>query len=429
VDARGLVALPPGGDASQASPRGTGLLSGTKQQGLRDSLNDSQETLVTIASDTGGKAMLDNNDLTMGIRQAQEDMNSYYILGYYSRNTTEDGKFRRIEVKLVNKEISGKLDFRRGYYGPKTWQKFNANDKERQLEEALTLGDPVNELPLALEVDYFRVARDRYFVPISVKIPGSVVGLKKNGAKETATLDFIGQVRDSGNKLIGGVRDNITVKLNEDEASKIGQRNLHYDAGLTLGPGTYTLRFLARENLSGKMGTFETKFTIPDLATGKAMRLSSVVWSNQKESMASAVGAATTNKKLIAANPLVQADNQKIVPSITRVFRKDQTMYVYFEVYDPTMDPDRKLPSLMAQVDLLLGAKKVYSSQPVRLAKLATTRPGVAPFVFQIPLARLPAGQYIAQVNVIDETGRKFAFPRNEIVLLAADNTPAPAQK
>ena len=150
------------------------------------------------------------------------------------------------------------------------------------------------------------------------------------------------------------------------------------------------------------------------------MKLSSVIWSNQKEPIASAVGAADNNKKLLAANPLVQGD-QKMVPSITRVFRKDQTMYVYFEVYDPSVDPDRKLPSLTAEIDLLSGARKIYSSPPVRLNKLATTRPGVAPFAFQIPLAKLPPGQYIAQVNVIDETGRRFAFPRNEIVLLASE--------
>src|SRR5580692_3788905 len=133
IDARGLVATPPGGDASQASPRGTGIISGTKQQSLRSAFNDTQETLVTVAADTGGKAMLDTNDLTMGIRQAQEDINSYYILGYYSKNSAEDGKFRRIDVKLVNKETSAKLDFRKGYYAQKTWQKFNVNDKERQL--------------------------------------------------------------------------------------------------------------------------------------------------------------------------------------------------------------------------------------------------------------------------------------------------------
>ena len=418
VDARGLVALPPGGDASQASPRGTGLLSQSKQNGVRSSFNDSQETLVTIAEDTGGRAMLDTNDLTMGIRRAQEDMNSYYILGYYSTNTKEDGKFRRIDVKLVNKEINARLDFRKGYYGDKTWQKFTASDKERQLEEALTLGDPVNDLPLAIEVDYFRVARERYFVPISVKIPGSAVGLTKKGTKQTSDLDFIGQIRDATGKLVSGVRDEITVKLDEANASKIGQRHLQYDTGLALTPGIYTLRFLARENLTGKMGTFETKFTIPDLNSTKSLRISSVVWSNQKEAIAAAVGDAGTNKKLIAQSPLVQ-ENQKIVPSITRVFRKDQTLFVYFEVYDPAMDPDRKLPSLMADVELLLGGRKIYTSAPARVNKLATTRPGVAPFAFQIPLAKLPPGQYVSQINVIDETGRKFAFPRSEIVLLA----------
>jgi VWFA-related protein len=416
IDARGLVATPPGGDASQASSRGTGIISGTKQQGQRNNFNNSQETLVTIAADTGGKALLDANDLSMGIRQAQEDINSYYILGYYSTNVAEDGKYRRIDVKMLNKELSAKLDFRKGYYASKVWGKFNAADKERQLEEALTLGDPINDLPLALEVDYFRVARDRYSVPISVKIPGSAVELTKKGAKQTVDLDFIGQIRDSSGKLITGVGDKITVSLNDAEASKIASRHLQYDSVLTLSPGTYSLRFLARENQSGKMGTFETKFTVPDLSSSKNLRVSSVVLSNQREALSSAVGAAETNKKLLANHPLVQ-DNQKIVPSITRVFRKDQTMYVYFEVYDPGMD-DRKLPSVSAEFELYSGAKKVFSSPAVRVNKLGTTRPGVAPFTFQVALGKIPAGQYVSQISAIDETGRKFAFPRNEIVVL-----------
>jgi hypothetical protein len=177
--------------------------------------------------------------------------------------------------------------------------------------------------------------------------------------------------------------------------------------------------------MSGKMGTFETKFVVPDLNSGGKLRLSSVIWSNQKEAVSAAVGAAETNKKLLAASPLVQGD-QKIVPSITRVFRKDQTMYVYFEVYDPALDPDRKLPSVTAQIELLSGARPVYNSAPVRLNKLATSRPGVAPFAFQIPLAKLPPGQYISQVTIIDETGRKFAFPRNEVVLLSDSISPPP---
>jgi VWFA-related protein len=417
VDARGLVALPPGGDASVASPRGTGMITGTKQAGIRASFQDSQETLVTLAADTGGKAMLDTNDLTMGIRQAQEDIGSYYILGYYSKNEAADGKYRRIKVNLLDKSLSAKLDYRNGYFGAKQFKNFNSSDKERQLEEALTLGDPVRELPLALEVDYFRVAKERYSVPISVKVPGSAVGLTKKGTNQTAAFDFIGQVRDASGKLVGGVRDNITVKLNEENAAQIGRRYLQYDSVLTLSPGTYDLRFLAREDLTGKMGTFETKFTVPDLNSGKTLRVSSVILSSQKEPVGAAVGAADNNKKLLANHPLVQ-DGQKVVPSITRVFRKGQTLYVYFEVYDPSVDPEQKTSNIYAGIELLQGARKVFTSQPVRVNKLATNRPGVAAFSFQIPLARLQAGEYVSQVDVIDELGQKFAFPRNSIVLL-----------
>jgi hypothetical protein len=372
--------------------------------------------------------MLDTNDLTMGIRQAQEDINSYYIIGYSPKNTASDGKMRRIDVRLANKTLSAKLDFRKAYYANKQFKNFNSSDKERQLEEALMLGDPVSELPLALEVDYFRVAKDRYSIPVSVKIPGSAIGLQKKGAKQVADLDFVGQVRDASGKLITGVKDNITVKLGEGDAASIGHKHLQYDTVLTLPPGTYSLRFLARENQSGKMGTFETKFVVPDLSAAKTLRVSSVIWSNQREAVTAAVGVADTSKKLIASHPLVQ-DGQKIVPSITRVFRKDQTMYVFFEVYDPGMDPDRKVPSLTAEIELISGGRRIFTSAPVRQNKMVEKRPGVAQFSFQIPLAKLAAGQYISQVNVIDETGHKFAFPRNEIVLLAAEtNTQASAE-
>ncbi len=416
VDARGLVAEAPGGDASVASPRGTGILTGTSQAGRRATFNDSQETLSTLASDTGGKALLDSNDLTLGIRQAQEDIRSYYIIGYYSTNMATDGKYRRVQIKLAS-NTQAKLDYRKGYYAGKTFAKFTSADKERQLEEALTLGDPVSELPLALEVDYFRVAKDRYFIPISVKLPGSSIGYSKKGANQTNSLDFIGQVRDSTGHLVGGVRDQITVKLNEANAAQIDRRYMQYDSGLTLASGNYSLTFLAREGLTGKMGTFETKFTVPDLNSGKAMRVSSVILSSQREAVSAAVGAADNNKKLLTNHPLVQ-DGQKVVPSITRVFRKDQTLYVYFEVYDPSIDPEQKTSNVYAAIELLQGARKVFTSRPVRVDKLTTSRPGVAPFSFEIPLNRLQPGEYISQVDVIDQLGQKFAFPRSSMVVL-----------
>ena len=186
---------------------------------------------------------------------------------------------------------------------------------------------------------------------------------------------------------MGGVRDNIPVKLSDADVSQLEHRHLQYDAGLTLPPGKYNLRFLARENQTGKMGTFETNFVVPDLTASKDLRMSSVILSSQKEDVKAAVGSADNDKRALANHPLIQ-NGQKIVPSITRVFRKDQTLYVYFEVYDPAADPASKTPDLSAQVELLQGARKAFSSMPEQSGETDAQSSGRG--FFQLPDA---AGQ------------------------------------
>lgn len=417
IDARGLVATAPGGDASQAAPRGSSVFSGRAQTRQRERFNDQQETLYTLAADTGGKALLDSNDLSLGIAQAQNDVRSYYIVGYYSTNPAQDGRYRRIRVTLAG-QPQAKLDFRSGYFAGKKFGQFSSDDKERQLEEALALGDPITDLPLALEVNYFRLGRERYFVPVAVKIPGSEISLIRRGAREETEFDFIGQVKDAKGRIVANVRDGIKVKLDQASASQLGHRHLQYDTGFTLPPGPYRLKFLTRENRTGKMGTFEVAFEIPDVtAESKSLRLSSIVWANQREPLAAAVGAADNQKKLLARHPLIH-DGQKLVPSITRVFRKDQTLYVYFEVYDPGLDPDRRTPGLAASLSFFRDRTKTFETTPIRISQATAGRPGVAPFQFQLPLAPLAPGQYTCQVNVVDEVGRKFSFPRARLVLL-----------
>src|SRR5215471_9140150 len=122
IDARGLMADPPGGSASKGASRGTGIYSGSQHNSQRAAINDSQETLVSLAADTGGKAFLDSNALQLGIQQAQQDYRSYYVLGYYTTNTAQDGKYRRITVRLNNNKTA-KLEHRDGYYADKVWGK------------------------------------------------------------------------------------------------------------------------------------------------------------------------------------------------------------------------------------------------------------------------------------------------------------------
>lgn len=417
IDARGLVASAPAGDASAAAPRGTSALTGTQMQSQRDTFNDSQETLSTLAYDTGGKLYVDDNDLALGMQKARDDIGSYYIIGYYSTDLKMDGKYRRVQVKL-NKDIQAKLDYRSGYYGQKEFKKFTASDKEDQLSQALMLGDPLTDLSLTAEIDYFRLAKDRYFVPFSVKIPGSEIALAKKRGNAQTEFDFIGQVRDEHTKLVAAMRDGIKIKLSEQTAAQLSASPLAYDTGFTLPPGKYSFKFLARENETGKMGTYETKFTIPDLAPDRpALKTSSVIWSNQREALSDSLAFADNKKKLIEADPLVQ-DGRKLIPSITHVFRKDQNLYVYLEIYDPSVSTNQARPSVAATLSFYRGKTKSFESQPVRLDAFAAKRAQTLPLEFQAPLAQLAPGRYTCQVNIVDENGRKFGFARTDIVVL-----------
>ncbi|PYU77478.1 MAG: VWA domain-containing protein, partial [Acidobacteria bacterium] len=136
IDARGLVAQAPLGDATKGSPGNMGMYSGASALAVTTGFQQSQDTLYALAGDTGGKALLDYNDLTRGIVEAQQTVSSYYILGYYTSNAAQDGKFRRIKISL-NSNLSANLDYRQGYYAGKQFSKFTAADKERQLEDAL----------------------------------------------------------------------------------------------------------------------------------------------------------------------------------------------------------------------------------------------------------------------------------------------------
>lgn len=421
IDTRGLMADPPGGGAGKAGARGgSSLYNGGAYNAQRSAINASQDTLNSLASDTGGKMFVDSNNIGLGIENVQKTMSSYYLIGYYSNNDKEDGRYRKITYKLNSKISGAKIDGRQGYYADKNWQKMNGEDKEFQLTQALSAGDPVTDLPLVLQLDYFRVSPTAYYVPCSIRVPGSVVATAQKGGAVETQLDFAGQVQDETHAAVQTVRDNIKIRLDGANAERATKGTYQYDAGFTLLPGTYHLKFVVRENISGKMGTFETRFTVPDLsADTNGLKLSSIIWSNQRNPLNAAVGTAErATRQTVAANPLVVGD-EKVIPNVTKVFRRSQTLYVNFDVYDAQPDPtNTKARRVKVSMSLFnKNGAKAFEVGPIDATQLASTRPEAVPVQFQIPLKDIPPGEYVSQISAVDEVGRKFAFPRAELVI------------
>lgn len=416
IDARGLVAQAPLGDATKGSPGNIGMYSGMAALALTMNFQQSQDTLYALASDTGGKALFDFNDLTKGIAEAEGKVNSYYILGYYTTNATKDGKFRHIKISL-HSDLAASLDYRQGYFAAKEFSKFTAADKERQLEDALMLPDPITELTIAMEVDYFQLNRAEYFVPVIVKIPGRELALAKRRGAEHTLIDFIGEVKDNYGTTISNVRDKVNVKLSDATAAELAKRPIEYDTGFTLLPGKYVLKLLARDAETGRIGTYQTDFVIPNLnKEGKRVAISSVVLSSQRVDLKDALyNAKEKNKdKAEAVNPLMQ-DGQKLIPSVTRVFSKSREIYVFAQAYEqdaPTAQP------LVAFVTFYRGRIKAFETQPLEVKSAAPNRLKTMGIDFSIALSHLTPGNYDCQVTVLNPEGQKGVFWRAPIVII-----------
>jgi VWFA-related protein len=416
IDARGLVAEAPLGDATKGSPGNIGMYSGASALAVTTNSQQSQDTLYALAGDTGGKALLDYNDLTKGIVQAQQSVSSYYILGYYTSNAAQDGKFRRIKVSL-NDNLAANLDYRHGYYAGKQFSRFTAADKERQLEDALMLEDPITELTVAMEINYFQLNRAEYFVPLVVKIPGRELALAKRGGATRTLIDFIGEIKDAyGGRTVTNVRDKVNIKLSDATAKELAKRPIEYDTGFTLLPGKYIIKFLARDDETGRIGTYQTTFVIPNLnKEQKRIPISSVVLASQRVELKDALYNAVKDKeKAETANPLVE-DGKKLIPSVTRVFSKSRDLYVYFQAYEqdlPSIQP------LVAFVSFYRGQTKAFESQPMEVTEGLNNRLKTVPFNISVALNQLAPGRYDCQVTVLDPTGQKATFWQAPLVVV-----------
>jgi len=427
IDARGLVAHAPLGDATQGSPGNASIYTGAAASATTSNFQQSQDTLYALAGDTGGKALFDTNDLDHGLVLAQDAISDYYLLGYYATNTAKNGHFRKVKIAL-NQNLDAKLEYREGYYADKEFSRFTEVDKERQLEDALMLEDPMTELSIAMEIDHFQLNRAEYFIPIVVKIPGRELALAKRGGAEHTLIDFVGEIKDlSSGMTMSNVRDSVNIKLSDSTAAELAHRPIEYDTGFTLLPGKYRIKFLARDDETGRIGTYETTFIIPNLnKEDKRVPISSVVLSSQRvEQKDTLFDAAKAKDRLKedSVNPLVQ-DGKKIIPSVTRVFSTTRPMYVYLQAYKPPAAPsDAKgtTPAsspLFAFVSLYLAGSKILETPPAAVEPNAATRLGIAPLSFTIALDRLPPGSYDCQVTVIDSSNRKTIYWRAPVLLV-----------
>ncbi|HEX6464122.1 MAG TPA: VWA domain-containing protein [Vicinamibacterales bacterium] len=401
VDARGLQAVVPGGDATRQSGRGTSLFSGANVSQQYAQLNASQDTLGSLASDTGGRAFLDSNDFAPAFEKVQRDMSAYYLIGYGTSNLAKDGRFRTIKVRVKNPQYkNAKVESRGGYYADRDFQHTARGDRETQLQDQLFARVSATDLPVLVSASYFRLTADRYFVPIAVVVPGSAIPTPPEKDKDKMVLDFMGLVNDERGMPVGRLRQ--TMQLPAGSTGTVGSKHILYQSPVVLPPGRFSVKVVVRENVSGLMGSFEAPIVVPELKQAP-LKVSSVVLSTQLQ-------AAKDTKD----NPLVR-NGEQLIPNLTHLVGKDQKLFFYYEVYDPAAADNA--PDVRSSLAFYRGKVKVFETPVIAREQIDDPSRKAAVFQLEVPPGSLPPGLYTCQVNIIDSVAGKFAFPRMMFLL------------
>jgi VWFA-related protein len=379
VDTRGLQAVVPGGDATRASSFSRGAFSGRSLNRQFDQLQASQETLQTLASDTGGKAFTDSNGFGDAFTQVIRDTSAYYLIGYSSGNEVRDGRFRRISVRVKRPDL--RVEHRAGYYAERDFAHTGRQDRERELQEQLASPLSSTDIPVFVSAGFYRLAADRYYVPLSVVIPTS------------GAFDVLGAVRDEQGRPVGRIRQTLNV-------ADGGSRQVLYQTGLALPPGRFSAKVVVRENVNGAVGSFETSVFVPDLRRAP-LKVSSVTLSTQLR---------PAQGRQRGDNPLVR-DGVEMLPSLTHVVDRAQKMYFYYEVYEPEA-PSGGTSSIKTSLAFYRGAVKVFETPLVERTGLDAVERRAAIFQFEVPASGFQPGLYTCQVNIIDDVAGRFVFPR-----------------
>jgi hypothetical protein len=288
-----------------------------------------------------------------------------------------------------------KVESRSGYYAERDFTHTSRNDREFQLQEQMFSAVSATDLPVLVTAGWFRMAADKYYVPVAVTVPGSAIPVRN--ATDPVSLDVLGLLLDEQGRPVGRFRE--TLKLPPGTGTTLAGKQVLYQSGVTLPPGRFSVKVVARENTTGQIGTFQAPITVPELKTA-AMKVSSIVLSTQLE-------AAPKGK---TDNPLVR-DGVQLLPNLTHVVGKDQKLFFYYEVYDPGTESGGG-PQLRTSLAFYRGKVKVLETPAVERTQVDAPERKAALFQFELPAESFKPGLYTCQINIIDTVAGKFDFPR-----------------
>src|SRR5258708_7720461 len=355
----------------------------------QEGLNRQQDLLYRISEDTGGHFLKNTNDIGGGLERIDAEIRSRYTLAYRSTDQNFDGSFRKVKIEVRRPDSS--VLARPGYYAisPSQIVPFSPADQKLLANFANMQAHP--ELPLSMELNWFRSTEDNYVVPLSFEIPPSAVRFERKGDQQHLQLEVLGVIRAEGqDRILSRLGGNFDVSLTKEQYESIVNDKIFYRQDVQLGTGNYTVDLMVRDRLSGKSAAKRQQLVLP--AAGSDFYVTDAVLSRHAEPLKPKAG----NLDVLSEG------NVHIRPSPSREFHSTDSLIIFFKLYNPAVARETGKPLVRVTVSLMKDGQRVSQPGEYQLTDTSTGPGPGFPFAKYIKLTGRAPGRYSAVIESRD---------------------------
>jgi VWFA-related protein len=428
IDPRGLVGMSEqaiemvGAGATDPSLR-------LNTEGLVDEMRMSQNSLRTLADQTGGFAAVNTNNLTPAFARIVQANSTYYVLGYYPPDHPRDGKFHQIEVRVKRPGLH--VEARKGYQASrgKTPQEKLADLRKKvpvtpgavstSVELMEVLNSPMQQSGLTLSVQAapFRGTSNEASVAMAIDIDPSRLHFKPaaNNATYADNLELSFFSINEQGKPIAGSTSTLTMNLRPDTYRTVQVGGLRANPRASFVPGRYQLRVAVRESGAGEMGSVFYDLIVPDFSRESLMMSGVLITSAAQAQVPSVVP-----DKTISVNDLPAPATSR------REFVQGDLLALFAEIYDNASTSGR-------QIDVVtrLTAEDGRDAFTARDTLGAGLPPGAArttTFVHskQIRLRDVAPGTYLLRIEATARGTNQAAVSRETVITVVGEASAGP---
>lgn len=250
VDVRGLI------PSDVTASRGPGGMNGPAYANFLtargQNLAATFDTMQNFADTTGGRAFRNTNDLVGAFKRAADDSSSYYLLGYYLDTHNDKAGWRKLKVKVLQKETQVRA--RDGFL--MTSATMNP-DTRRDADLKFAVNSPFDATGIPLTVRWRQSpasgsGSEKQAVAFVLQIPGK--DLTTVGAENQIDVDILAIARNDA-LIADNIAKNLKGTMAPEKFAKLQSEGVDYPGDLHLAPGNYLVRFVVRDNQSGRMGS------------------------------------------------------------------------------------------------------------------------------------------------------------------------------